>query len=118
MRLVPFGSFSGLAVMAATGPETSYLLAGLFGAGAAFTGKRLLDRRANARRELSRRARENVKELGRVAREDRLAAPQTKRLAALQAGSLERWGGGPGGRRRGGGGGAAGGRGGGAGGGA
>ena len=28
VRLVPFGSFSGLAVMAATGPETSYLLAG------------------------------------------------------------------------------------------
>jgi hypothetical protein len=91
LRLVPFGSFSGLAVMAATGPETSYLLAGLFGAGAAYTGKRLLDRRGNARRELSRRARENVKELGRVAREDRLAAPQTKRLAALQAGILESW---------------------------
>ncbi|MDP8901312.1 MAG: hypothetical protein M3N33_09275, partial [Actinomycetota bacterium] len=91
MRIVPFGSFSGLAALAATGSDPSYLLAGLFGAGAVFTGKRLLDRRGNARRELSRRARENVKELGRVAREDRLAAPQTKRLAALQAGILESW---------------------------
>lgn len=90
-RFVPFGAFSGFAVMAATGPETSYLLAGVFGAGAVYTGKRLFDRRGNARRELSRRARENVKELGRVAREDRLAAPQTKRLAALQSGILESW---------------------------
>ena len=91
MRLVPFGSFSGLAALAATGSDPSYLLAGLFGAGAVFSGKRLLDRRANARRELSRQVRENVKELGRVAREDRLAAPQTNRLAALQSGILESW---------------------------
>jgi hypothetical protein len=77
--------------MMATGAETSYVLAGLFGAGAAWSGARLLDRRANARKELSRRARENVKELGRVAREDRLAAPQTQRLVALQAGILESW---------------------------
>ena len=90
-RLVPFGSFSGLTVMAAAAAEPSALLVGLFGAGAVFTGKRLLDRRGNARRELSRRARENVKELGRVAREDRLGASQTKRLAALQAGILESW---------------------------
>jgi hypothetical protein len=90
-RFIPFGSFSFLTVMMATGGETSYVLAGLFGAGAAYTGARLLDRRANARRELSRRARENVKELGRVAREDRLAAPQTKRLVALQDGILESW---------------------------
>ena len=91
VRLLPFGSFSGLAALAATGPDHSYLLAVLFGSGAAYTGARLLDRRRNARRELSRRARENVKELGRVAREDRLAASQTERLAALQAGILESW---------------------------
>ena len=88
-RFVPFGALSSLAVVSAA--ETSFVLAGLFGAGAAFAGKRLLDRRANARRELSRRARENVKELNRVAREDRMAAPQTKRLTALQAGILESW---------------------------
>ena len=90
-RLIPFGSFSGLAVVAATGSETSYLLAGLFGAGAAWTGTRLLDRRRNARRELSRRARENVKELARIGREDRIAAPQTRRLAELQAGVIQSW---------------------------
>ena len=91
VRLVPFGSLSGLAVLEAVGPNPTYWLAGLFGAGAVYSGKRLVDRRGNQRRELSRRARENVKELGRVAREDRLAAPQTKRLAALQAGILESW---------------------------
>jgi hypothetical protein len=89
MRLVPFGAFSSMAVFAAV--EAPYWPAILFGAGAVYTGKRLVDRRGNARRELLRRARENVKELGRVAREDRLAAPQTKRLAALQAGILESW---------------------------
>ena len=90
-RLIPFGSFSGLAVLAATASDPSYLLAALFGSGAAYTGARLLDRRGNARRELSRRARENVKELGRIAREDRIAAPQTRRLAELQAGVIESW---------------------------
>jgi hypothetical protein len=89
MRLVPFGAFSSMAVFAAV--EAPYWPAILFGAGAVYTGKRLVDRRGNARRELLRQARENVKELGRVAREDRLAAPQTKRLAALQAGILESW---------------------------
>lgn len=89
MRFVPFGALSGMAVFAAVDPP--YWPAALFGMGAAYSGARLLDRRGNARRELSRRARENVKELGRVAREDRLAAPQTKRLAALQAGILESW---------------------------
>jgi hypothetical protein len=90
-RLIPFGTFSGFAVLAATGPDTSYLLAALFGSGAVYTGSRLLDRRGNSRRELSRRARDNVKELGRIAREDRIAAPQTKRLAELQAGVIESW---------------------------
>ena len=37
------------------------------------------------------RARENVRELGRVAREDRIASPQMKRLASLQEGLLESW---------------------------
>lgn len=41
--------------------------------------------------ELRARARENVSELGLVAREDRLAAPQMKRLAGLQEGLIESW---------------------------
>src|SRR4051812_33888102 len=53
------------------------------------TGKRLLDRRGNERRELKRRARANAVELGEVAREDKIAARQMKRLAALQEGVLE-----------------------------
>jgi len=64
----------------------------LLGAGAAFTGKRLvnlLDRKGNERKELSRRVRQNVAELRRVARTDRVAAPQMKRLIALQEGVLE-----------------------------
>src|SRR3712207_7700870 len=42
-------------------------------------------------RSLWRLARENVRELGRVAREDRIAAPQIKRLMGLQEGLLESW---------------------------
>ena len=61
----------------------------LFGVGALAAGKRLLDRRGNQRRELKRWARANAAELGRVAREDRIAAAQMKRLAALQEGVLE-----------------------------
>jgi hypothetical protein len=89
MRFAPFGSLAGLGTLAAAGE--AYVLAGLFGAGAVFAGARLLDRRGNARRELVRRARENVRELGRIAREDRIASPQAKRLAALQEGILESW---------------------------
>ena len=66
-----------------------YPLAVLFGVGALVAGKRLLDRRGNQRRELKQWARTNAAELGRVAREDRIAAAQTKRLAALQEGVLE-----------------------------
>ncbi|HEV2743126.1 MAG TPA: hypothetical protein VGV91_08235, partial [Rubrobacter sp.] len=66
MRLVPFGALSSMAVFAAV--EAPYWPAILFGAGAVYTGKRLVDRRGNARRELLRRSREHVKELGRVAR--------------------------------------------------
>src|SRR4051812_47336098 len=83
----PFASFAGLSALTAV--DGTYFLAVLFGLGALATGKRLLDRRGNQRRELKRRARENVAELGRVTREDRIAAPQMKSLAALQEGVLE-----------------------------
>jgi hypothetical protein len=88
-RLVPTGSLAGLGALAALIPDPNYILAGLFGAGALMTGRRLFDRRENARKELLGRARENRRELVRVAREDRVAAPQMKRLAALQDGLLE-----------------------------
>src|SRR3712207_1164374 len=86
-RVTPFASFAGLSALTAV--DGTYPLAVLFGLGALVTGKRLLDRRGNQRRELKRRARTNAAELGRVAREDRIAAPQMKRLAALQEGVLE-----------------------------
>ena len=89
VRLAPFATFAGLGTFAAI--EASYVLAGLLGIGALVTGRRLLDRRENARRELLSRVRHNRGELGRVAREDRLAAPQMKRLVALQDGLLESW---------------------------
>jgi hypothetical protein len=89
VRLAPFATFAGLGTFAAL--ETSYVLAGLLGIGAFVTGKRLLDRRENARKELLSRARHNRGELGRVAREDRIAASQMKRLAVLQDGLLESW---------------------------
>jgi hypothetical protein len=86
-RVTPFASFAGLSALTAV--DGTYPLAVLFGIGALVTGKRLLDRQGNKRRELKRRARTNAAELGRVAREDRIAAPQMKRLAALQEGVLE-----------------------------
>jgi uncharacterized membrane protein len=89
MRLVPPGSFAGLGALAVA--DGAYFLAGLLGLGAVVTGRRLLDRRRNARKELWRQARENARELTRVAREDRIAAPQMKRLEGLQAGLLESW---------------------------
>jgi hypothetical protein len=89
IRLAPFGAFSGFGALALV--DGAYFLAALLGAGAVFTGSRLLDRQGNRRKELWRRARENARELGRVAREDRIAAPQMKRLAALQEGLLESW---------------------------
>jgi len=89
MRLAPFGAFSGLGALAVV--QAEYFLAGLLGIGAAYTGRRLLDRERNRRKELWRRARDNARELGRVAREDRIAAPQMKRLASLQEGLLESW---------------------------
>ena len=89
LRLIPFGSFAGFGAMAFVGNE--YFLAGLLGMGAAYTGARLVEGRSNPRKELSRWARENVAELNRVAREDRTAAPQMKRIRALQDGVLESW---------------------------
>ncbi|MGB3634142.1 MAG: hypothetical protein WA982_08890 [Rubrobacteraceae bacterium] len=88
-RLIPFGGFAGLGTMAAV--DGAYILAALLGTGAAYTGKRLLDRKENKRRELRGRARENIRELGRVARMDRVSASQMKQLAALQEGVLESW---------------------------
>jgi hypothetical protein len=89
IRLAPFGAFTGLGTLAVI--TDAYVLAGLLGVGAAYTGKQLLDRRGSRRKELRRRARENVRELGRVAREDRIASPQMQRLASLQEGLLESW---------------------------
>ena len=89
VRLAPFASFAGIGAFAAF--EAHYVLAGLLGIGAVATGRRLLDRRENARRELLSRARRNRGELSRVAREDRIAASQMKRLVALQDGLLESW---------------------------
>jgi hypothetical protein len=85
-RVGLFGSLAGLSALSAL--DGVYPLAVLFGVGALATVKRLLDRRGNQRRELKRWARANAAELGRVAREDRIAAPQMKRLAALQEGVL------------------------------
>jgi hypothetical protein len=89
MRLAPFGAFTGLGVLEAA--QTHFFLAGLLGVGAFVTGRNLLDRQRNRRKELWRRARENARELGKVAREDRIAAPQMKRLVSLQEGLLESW---------------------------
>jgi hypothetical protein len=86
---VLFGSLAVLCALAVT--DGAYLLAALLGSGAVFTGRRLLDREGNRRTELLRWARENARELSRVAREDRIAAPQMKRLAGLQRGLLESW---------------------------
>src|SRR4051794_41874186 len=80
---------AGLGVVAAA--DGVYPLAGLLGIGAVIAGRRLLDRRRNARKELWRRARANAVELGRVARADGIAAPQMKRGVGLQEGVLESW---------------------------
>lgn len=88
-RLAPFGSMAGLGAAAAAGEV--YPLAVLFGIGAVATGRRLLDRRRTERKELWRRARENARELGRVARSDKVATSQMRRLMGLQDGLLESW---------------------------
>jgi hypothetical protein len=89
VRLAPFGTFAGLGAVVAT--TDAWLLAVPLGIAALFSGRRLLDRRENARRELLSRVRHNRGELVRVAREDRIAASQMKRLVALQDGLLESW---------------------------
>jgi hypothetical protein len=89
MRLAPFGAFAGFGTVAFVGD--AYSLAAILGAGAFVTGRRLFDREGNRRKELWRAVRENERELGRVAREDRIAAPQMKRLVSLQRGLLESW---------------------------
>jgi len=91
IRLIPFGALAGLGVVVATPVEMIHFVAGLFGVGAVYTGARLFDRHENQRKELVRQARSNVAELSRVAREDRTAAPQMKRIRALQDGVLESW---------------------------
>jgi hypothetical protein len=89
MRLAPFGAFTGFGTLAFVGD--AYTLAALLGVGAFVTGRRLLDREGNKRKELWRGVRDNERELGRVAREDRVAAPQMKRIISLQRGLLESW---------------------------
>ncbi|MBV9455486.1 MAG: hypothetical protein JOZ19_15440 [Rubrobacter sp.] len=88
-QLIPFGTMAGFGVLAASGGE--YFLALLLGIGATVAGRRLLDRRRSAHKELIRQVRVNAAELERVARQDWIAAPQMKRLAALQEGLLESW---------------------------
>ena len=89
IRFVLFGTLAVLCTLAVT--DGAYFLAGLLGMGAVFTGRRLVDRKGTRRRELWRWARENARELSRVAHEDRIAAPQMKRLERLQTGLLESW---------------------------
>ena len=89
IRFVLFGTLAVLCALAVA--DGAFFLAALLGIGAAFTGERLLDRKGSRHRELRRWARENARELGRVTREDRIAAPQMKRLEGLQAGLLESW---------------------------
>jgi hypothetical protein len=88
-RFVPLGAFAGFGAVAAVNAE--FILAAVLGTGALFTGRRLLDRERNTRKELGRRVRENVAELRRVARQDRISAPQMEKLIALQEGVLESW---------------------------
>lgn len=92
VRLAPAGSLAGLGAFAVA--TDASLLALVCGAGAAIAGRRFLKRRGiekDPRLELRRRARESTRWLEQVAREDRIAAPQMKRLAALQSGVLESW---------------------------
>lgn len=88
-RFIPTGSLAGLGAIAAL--DANFFLAGVLGAGAAYAGSRLLDRERNQRKELARWTRENVRDLRMVAWEDRIAAPQMKRLIKLQHGLLESW---------------------------
>jgi hypothetical protein len=89
LRIVLFGTLAVFCALAVA--DGALFLAALAGVGAVLTGSRVLDRAGDRRRELQRWARDNARELGRVAREDRIAAPQMRRLQGLQAGLLESW---------------------------
>jgi hypothetical protein len=89
LRIVLFGTLALLCALAVA--DGALFLAALAGVGAVLTGSRVLDRAGDRRRELQRWAWDNARELGRVAREDRIAAPQMRRLQGLQAGLLESW---------------------------
>jgi hypothetical protein len=89
LRIVLFGTLALLCALAVA--DGALFLAALAGVGAVLTGSRVLDRAGDRRRELQRWARDDARELGRVAREDRIAAPQMRRLQGLQAGLLESW---------------------------
>ena len=84
IRFVLFGTLAVLCALAVA--DGAIFLAGLLGIGAIFTARRLLDRQGNRRRELWRWGRENARELSRVAREDRIAALQMKRLEGSRQG--------------------------------
>lgn len=90
IRFVPLGAIGGLGAFAVASEAS--LLALLCGAGAAAAGGRLWRKHREApQKELRERARDNVSELRGVAREDRIAAPQMKRLAGLQEGLMQSW---------------------------
>ena len=88
VRYIPPGALAALGGFAVI--DGHALLALLCGAGipAAWRG---LSRYRDPRRKLADRARRSAGELDRVAREDRVGAPQARRLAALQGGLLEGW---------------------------
>lgn len=89
-RFVPFGALGGLGAYAVA--VDASLVALLCGAGATVAGSRLWRGRREAPYEaLRERVRENASGLGQVAREDRISAPQMKRLAGLQEGLVESW---------------------------
>jgi hypothetical protein len=88
-RLAPLGAFSGLGAFAVVDGAT--LLALLSGAGISVAAGRLLRRRGDSRGELRRLVDENARELGRVAREDRISASQMERLGGLQRSLVETW---------------------------
>ncbi|WP_047864900.1 hypothetical protein [Rubrobacter aplysinae] len=89
-RFAPLGALGGFGAFAVASDAS--LLALACGAGAVAAGNRLWRGRQEAPyKELRRRIQDNLSELGKVAREDRIAAPQMKRLAGLQEGLVESW---------------------------
>jgi hypothetical protein len=89
-RFAPLGALGGLGAYAAAMDASFVAL--LCGAGAAAVGGKLWRGRHEAPyEELRDRVRNNISELGTVAREDRISAPQMKRLAGLQEGLIESW---------------------------